>query len=112
MGGVGDITNWELINRTNYANPRVIKSVLYKFNQMEKIAENRDSVALAICADIKDALKPRHKVLTFKQRRYISLWWQGFDYVEIAAMYHKDPWTINQVVGNGIKNISKHLCKK
>ena len=76
-----------------------------------RLALKGDQVAHMICIDIKTAIHTKG-VLTFKQKRYLNWWWQGYEYVEIAAMYHKDPSVIQRRVELAISNISKHLTKK
>ena len=103
--------NWGLMNRIDYSDPKVIKNVLFNYDELMRLARKGDQVAAIVCVDVKQAVHAE-KVLTFKQRRYLGLWWQGFNTIEIAAMYHKDPWTINQVINKGFKRISKYLAIK
>ena len=103
--------NWELLNRINYDNPKVIKNILYHYDDLMLMARKGDQVSAVVCLDVKRAIHTRG-VLTFKQRRYLSLWWQGHNTIEIATMYHKDPWTINQVMMKAFKRMSKFLNKK
>ena len=103
--------NWELINRVDYSNPKVIKNILFYYDNLMVMAKKGDQVSAIVCIDVKRAIHTRG-VLTFKQRRYLSLWWQGFNTIEIATMYHKDSWTINQVINKGFQRISKFLTKR
>ena len=103
--------NWELLNRINYNNPKVIKNILYHYDDLMVIARKGDSVAGAICFDMRKAMRVRG-VLTFKQRRYLSLWWKGYSYTDIATMYRRSPWSVNATVMKAFGNISKYLCKK
>ena len=75
------------------------------------MARKGDQVSAVVCFDVKRAIHTRG-VLTFKQRRYLSLWWQGHNTIEIATMYHKDPSSINRVIYTGFIQISKYLTKK
>ena len=103
--------NWELINRVDYSNPKVIKNILFHYDNLMVMAKKGDQVSAIVCIDVKRAIHTRG-VLTFKQRRYLSLWWQGFNTIEIATMYHKDPSVINRVIYGGFSRISKFLTKK
>ena len=103
--------NWQLLNRMDYSRPGVIKNILFNYDDLMVMARKGDQVSAIVCIDVKRAIHTRG-VLTFKQRRYLSLWWQGFNTIEIATMYHKDPWTINQVINKGFMRISKFLSGK
>jgi len=100
------------MNRVDYSDPSVVKNVMYNFCHLVDLAEKRDEVAMTICADIKRALLRENNVLTFKQRRYLSLWWQGFSFVDIAAMYHKNPVSVKLTVDRAVEKISDFLTGK
>ena len=99
------------MERADYSSPAVVKGLLMNYDGLMKLALKGDCMAATVCVDIKRALHAEG-VLTFKQRRYLGLWWQGFNTVEIAAMYHKQPRTIGRTANKGLTNISKKLCKK
>lgn len=99
------------MNRVNYGNPKAVKSVLYYYDDLMVMARKGDQDSIIVCMDIKWAIHTRG-VLTFKQRRYLSLWWQGFDYVEIATMYRKNPTVIKRRVDLACRKISDFLCRK
>ena len=103
--------NWGLMNRIDYSDPKVIKNVLFNYDELMRLARKGDQVAAIVCVDVKQAVHAE-KVLTFKQRRYLGLWWQGFNTIEIATMYHKDPSVVNRVLYIGFIRISKFLSQK
>lgn len=107
----GGSINWRLLERADYSRPGVVKGLLFNYDGLMRLALKGDSMAHIVCIDIKRAIHTRG-VLTFKQRRYLGLWWKGFSYTDIGAMYHRTPWSVNKCVKLAIKNISKHLCKK
>lgn len=106
-----DFLNWELMNRVDYSKPGIIKGCLYRYDNLMKLALNGDQVAQIVCLDIKRAIHTKG-VLTFKQRRYLSLWWQGFTTIDIATMYKKKHSTVVLTMQKGIANISSFLHKK
>ena len=99
------------MNRINYGNANAVKSVLYYYDNLMVMALKGDQDSIIVCMDVKRAIHTMG-VLTFKQRRYLSLWWQGFDYVEIGTMYRKDPTVVKRRVDLACKRISDFLCKK
>ena len=103
--------NWQLLNRMDYSRPGVIKNILFNYDTLMVMARRGDQVSAIVCIDVKRAIHTKG-VLTFKQRRYLALWWQGHNTIEIATMYHKDPWTISQVINKGFGRISKFLSGK
>ncbi len=86
----------------------MVKKMLWNYDSLMRLALKGDSVARDICISLKCAVHA-DGVLTFKQRRYLGLWWQGFSYVEIAGMYHIRPQSVFDVVEAAYRNISKKL---
>jgi hypothetical protein len=107
----GNFINWELLERADYSRPEVVKGLLRNYDGLMRLAIKGDSMAQIVCIDIKRAIHADN-VLTFKQRRYLSLWWQGHSYIDIAAMYHLNPSVIKRRVELAVKNISDYLSKK
>jgi DNA-binding CsgD family transcriptional regulator len=107
----GNFINWELLERADYSRPEVVKGLLRNYDGLMRLAIKGDSVALAICIDLRMAIHEAG-VLTFKQRRYLSLWWRGFSYTDIAAMHHRSPSVVKRRVDLGVNNIKKHLTRK
>ncbi len=103
--------NWDLMNRIDYSNPRIVKNVLRNYDELMRLALKGDAVAMTICVDIKRAVRAKG-VLTFKQRRYLALWWQGLTTIEIATNYHKAPRAIGITINRAFGNISSFLSKK
>ena len=103
--------NWELLNRVNYNNPKVIKNILYHYDDLMVMARKGDQVSAVVCFDVKRAIHTRG-VLTFKQRRYLSLWWQGHNTIEIATIFSVEKQTVWEVLGTAFRRISKYLNKK
>ena len=104
----GNFINWELLERADYSKPGIVKGLLFNYDGLMHLARKGDSMAHIVCIDLKRAIHAE-KVLTFKQRRYLGLWWQGFSYVDIAAEYHIKPQSVFDVVEAAIKNICKYL---
>ena len=104
--------NWELLNRVDYNKSGIVKSVLFRYDSLMNMAVSAgDQVAMIVCIEVKQAVHARG-VLTFKQRRYLGLWWRGFDYVEIGTMFRKSPVTVKLTVDLACRRISNFLCKK
>jgi len=99
------------MERADYSSPAVVKGLLMNYDGLMELALKGDSMAATVCIDIKRAVHTEG-VLTFKQRRYLRLWWEGFNTYEIADMYNKNPWGINVTIHRGLGNISKRLQKK
>ena len=103
--------NWGLVNRIDYRDPKVIKNVLFNYDELMRLARKGDQVAAIVCVDVKQAVHAE-KVLTFKQRRYLGLWWQGFNTIEIAAMYHISHVAVINIINRGFVRISNYLGEK
>ena len=99
------------MERADFSKPGVVKNMLWHYDNLMRLALRGDGVACDVCLALKTAIHTKG-VLTFKQRRYLGWWWQGFDYVEIATMYHKNPVTVKLTTDLAIKNISKKLSEK
>ena len=104
--------NWELLNRVDYTKSGIVKSALFRYDALMGLALSEgDQVALTVCVDIKRAVHASG-VLTYKQRRYLSLWWQGYNYVEIGTMYRKSPTVVKRRIDLACRKMSNFLCKK
>ena len=100
--------NWELLNDANYHSPYVVKRLLRKMINLEHYARKGDTVAQSILIDLTDAMN-NDKVLTFKQRKYLTLWLDGHRLIDIATMHHISKQAVSFTITYGVKNISKHL---
>ena len=100
--------NWELLNDANYHSPYVVKRLLRKMINLEHYARKGDTVAQSILIDLTDAIND-DKVLTFKQRKYLTLWLDGYRQIDIAAMHRRSQDTVSRVINKGVVNISIHL---
>ena len=100
--------NWELLNDANYHSPHVVKRLLRKMISLEHYARKGDTVAQSILIDLTDAMN-NDKVLTFKQRKYLTLWLDGYRQIDIATMHHRSQDTVSRVISKGVINISIHL---
>lgn len=98
------------MERADYSSPAVVKGLLMNYDGLMKLALKGDCMAATVCVDIKRAIHTEG-VLTFKQRRYLGLWWQGYNLIEIAAMYHVAPKNVHARIEAGLRNICKNLCK-
>ena len=78
---------------------------LYQYGSMKG-----DGVALAVWVDLSKAIRTRG-VLTFKQKKYILLWADGWTQYEIGVKYRRSQKTVSDGIGLGIKNICKYLNK-
>ena len=100
--------NWELLNDANYHSPYVVKRLLRKMINLEHYARKGDTVAQSILIDLTDAIN-NDKVLTFKQRKYLTLWLDGHRQIEIAAMHRTSQDNVAHIISRGTKNISIYL---
>jgi hypothetical protein len=107
----GKSINWEMLNRVDYSRPHVIKNALRSYNELMMLARKGDQVAHIICIDIKTAIHAPG-VLSFKQRRYLGLWWQGFNTIEIATMDSVSHVAVIRMIARAMRNISENLTKK
>jgi len=99
------------LERADFSKPAVVKKMLWNYDSLMKLALKGDSVARDICITLKIAVHT-DGVLTFKQRRYLGLWWQGFNTVEIAAMYSVSHVAVVKMIARAIRNISDYLVKE
>ena len=95
----------------DYSKAGIVKNALFNYNELMAMARKGDQTAGIICVDIKRAVHADN-VLTFKQRRYLSLWWQGFSYVDIGTKYRKSPVAVKLTVDRACKNMSSFLRGK
>ena len=98
------------MERADYSSPAVVKGLLMNYDGLMKLALKGDSMAHIVCIDLKRAIHGKG-VLTFRQRRYLGLWWQGYNLIEIAAMYHVAPKNVHARIEAGLRNICKNLCR-
>ena len=98
------MTNWELLRWADYSNPKRIKALLMRMNNLLLLAEKGDTVAHSIYIDLKNALYTKG-VLSDKQRKYLLLWMAGWEQGQIA--WASDVWTrsVERTLGVAIKNI-------
>lgn len=101
--------DWLLINTVDYSKPGVIKNLLVNIDGLIKATVMGDSTSASIYLDIKTALE-RKDVLTFRQKKFMKLWLDGYSMTEIAAMHHIAPKNVHARINAGIRNISKFLC--
>ena len=100
--------NWELLNDANYNSPRVVKRLLRRMINLEHRARKGDSVAQAVLIDLQDAIEAE-RVLTFKQRKYLRLWLDGYRQIDIATMHRVSQQAVSMKIDRAVKNISRHL---
>ena len=97
------------IDTADYSKQGAVKNLLTNMDQLHYSGMWRgDSTALSIYIDLKTAINTKG-VLTFKQRRYLLLWIEGYTQEEIGAMYRVARHGISMSVDKGIKNISNYL---
>ena len=102
------VCNWELLNDAYYNSPKVVKRLLRRMINLEHRARKGDSVAQSVLIDLQDAIEAE-RVLTFKQRKYLKLWLEGYRQIEIAAMHRTSQVNISQTISRSAKNISSFL---
>jgi DNA-binding CsgD family transcriptional regulator len=100
--------NWEMLNDAEYQYYPTVKRFLRKMQQLKHCARKGDSVAHSIYLDLRYAVYAKD-VLSFKQRRYIQLWIDGYKVMDIAQKYRVSPATVTQTIKRGSKNISTYL---
>ena len=67
-----------------------------------------DSVAISIWVDLSRAIRTKG-VLTFKQKRYLMLWADGWTQYDIAVKYSIAQKNVSARIDAGISNIFKYL---
>ncbi len=100
--------NWELLNRTDYSKPRIIKNALRNMTQLERAAEKGDQVAASIVIDLQNAMND-DGVLTFRQKKFLQLWLDGHRQIDIATMHRVSQQAVDLKIRRGVKNISEYL---
>jgi len=100
--------NWELMNYARYDSPHIVKGLLRRKGSLTHYARKGDSVAHSILIDLDEAMKAEG-VLTFKQKKYLKLWLDGYRQIDIAAMHRRSQNTVSEVINKGVKNISAYL---
>ncbi len=100
--------NWELLNRTDYSKPRIIKNALRNMTQLERAAENGDQVAASIVIDLQNAMND-DGVLTFRQKKFLMLWLDGHRQIDIAMMHRISREAVTIKLARATKNISIYL---
>jgi len=95
----------------DYSKAGIVKNALFNYDGLMALAREGDQAALTVCIDIKRAIHTKG-VLTFKQRRYLSLWWQGFNTIEIATMYNVTHVGVIKMINRSFIRISRYLCGK
>ena len=78
---------------------------LYEYGMMKG-----DSVSISIWIDLSRAIRT-NGVLTFKQKRYLILWADGWTLYDIGVEYQRGKDVIKRVIDIGIKNICLYLNK-
>ena len=111
MGVMVIACNWQLLNYCDYSSHRIVKGLirknwaLYQYGMMKG-----DGVAISVWIDLSKAIRTKG-VLTFKQKRYLLLWADGWTQYEIGVKYRRSQNTVSEVVDSGIRNICKYLNK-
>ena len=96
-------------NLADYSSPGIVKKLLYSMDKLLHEGMWKGDVdAITVYIDLKTAINTKG-VLTFKQRRYLLLWIEGYTQEEIGAMYRVARHGISMTVDKGIKNISNYL---
>ena len=94
--------------RATYSSPGTVKKLLRSLDELMKQAGKGDQVAHSIYLDLDNALY-YEGVLSFKQRKYLKLWLDGYMLIDIAAMHRRDISTISRTINKGVSNISVFL---
>jgi len=100
------VINYALLNKANYDNPGVIKSLLMHLNDLLNCAGRGDGVAHAIFLDLMGAVE--HEA-TQKQGSYLRLWLEGYSQEEIAEKYQVSQQAVASKIHRLTKNISSYL---
>jgi DNA-directed RNA polymerase specialized sigma24 family protein len=98
--------NWALLNRADYENTGIIKSLLMHLNDLLNCATRGDTVAHSVYIDLMGALE---NVATLKQGSYLQLWLDGYSQEEIAEKYQISQPTVNIRITQIAKKISNYL---
>jgi DNA-directed RNA polymerase specialized sigma24 family protein len=98
--------NWALLNRADYENTGIIKSLLRHLDDLLNCAGRGDTVAHSIHLDLMDAID---KVSTLKQGSYLRLWLEGYSQNEIAEKFQVSQQAVGSKISRLTKNISNIL---
>ena len=96
--------------RATYSSPGTVKKLLRSLDELIKQAGKGDQVAHSIYLDLDNALY-YEGVLSFKQRKYLKLWLDGYRQIDIAAMHRVSQEAVTQTINRGVGNISLFLTK-
>ena len=102
------IYNVALENRFSYDSIKDIMKLLRGLSALYLLALKGDTVAAGIYIDLKDALLTEG-VLSVKQKRYITLYMDGYNQDEIGAMCKRGKSTVNESLWLGVRNIQEYL---
>ena len=75
---------------------------------LEHHAYKGDSVAHSILIDLQEAINT-DGVLTFRQRKFLQLWLEGYRQIDIAAMHSVTQKNVSVRINKAVKNISLYL---
>ena len=103
--------NWELLNRCDYDNKQIVKWLIRNHWALYQYGTTKgDGVALAVWVDLSKAIRTKG-VLTFKQKKYILLWADGWTQYEIGVKYRVSQVAVSLTIKAAVKNICKYLNK-
>jgi len=84
--------------------------MLRNLDGLMHLARKGDTVAHSIFIDLNNALY-FEGVLTFKQRKFLQLWLEGYRQIDIAADHRLAQYQVSRVINSGIRNICLFLGK-
>ena len=103
------MTNWTLLNFTNYERTSCIKQLIKNMDNLYKLAEKGDTVAHSIYIDLDSAINGG--IFTKKQAIYLCLWAKGYTQKDIGLMYRIKQETVSEVIANSVMRIKEYLKK-
>ena len=96
--------------RATYSSPGTVKKLLRSLDELMKQAGKGDQVAHSIYLDLDNALY-YEGVLSFKQRKYLKLWLDGYRQIDIAAMHRVSQQAVQGSINSATRNISLFLTE-
>ena len=94
--------------RAKYGSPKSVKNMLRNLDGLMHLARKGDAVAHSIFIDLNNALY-FEGVLSFKQRKYLMLWLEGYRQIDIAAQHRIAERNVRSTINRGIRNIIDYL---
>ena len=94
--------------RAKYGSPKSVKNMLRNLDGLMHLARKGDTVAHSIFIDLNNAFY-FEGVLTFRQRKFLQLWLEGYRQIDIAANHRISQQAVEKTINRGVRNITIYL---